>query len=330
MVIILVTGVNPIDAYAAMFGGTFGSVWGLGETLLIVTPLLLIAAGLVLPFKAKIWNLGAEGQLYAGAIIGVGLGLYAPIEPPYLMIPLVFVMAFLAGATWAMVPALMKAKMGLNEIIPSFMMNFVALYLTQYLTEGPWRNPASEIDQTFRISEAFRLPILVDGTRLHTGFLVSVLAIVVVYVIMEKTTLGYELTMIGGNPTASRMAGINVSRNIILSMAIAGGLAGVAGLIEVFGKHFTLIGAFGNLAGISPGFGYIAVVVALLGASKALGVGFSSLFIGIIFVGSGMMQRAVQVPSTFLDIMTAAVIITVIVIGRMDVSRIWRSHSPKS
>ncbi|MGC8817212.1 MAG: ABC transporter permease [Candidatus Hadarchaeum sp.] len=305
-VFISLSGHDPVAAYAALFMEAFGSVNGITDTLVKAAPLLLAGVGLVVAYKASIWTIGAEGQILIGALAAVWLGLNVKGVPGSLLIPVIMVASFLAGAGLAMIAGVLKAKIGVNEIITTLMLNNIASYFILYLVSGPMKTPEVGYNQTRIItSEAF-LPIIIQDTRLHAGVLLAICAAIFVYVLVEKTSLGYKIKAVGHSPKAAKYAGISMSRNILIVMFVSGGLAGLAGMGEVLGVHHLL------MLDISPGYGYTAILVALLARLNPIATIASAFLFAGLLNGSVAMQRGAGVPSSLVLIIQALVVIFVL------------------
>lgn len=251
-------GATPLRALAAIFDGAFGNPTAIVTTLLRASPLILTGVAVTVAFRAKIWNIGAEGQLYAGAMAGYGAYLVCSGLPVYLLLPIVMLAGFAGGACLGGLAGYLRARFTVNEVLSTVMLNYVVRFGLSYLLVNNWRDQTSFYQQSARIASAATLPLLVPGTKLHLGFLIALLAAVAVHVLLNRTALGYEIKAVGQNPVASRFKGINVGRTAVVVMLISGGLAGVAGVAEVFGTHFRL------RPDISVGFGFAGIVVAML------------------------------------------------------------------
>ncbi|MGC9021261.1 MAG: ABC transporter permease [Candidatus Methanodesulfokora sp.] len=289
-------GADPIEVYKEIFLGAFGTKIGISETIVKLIPLLLCGVGLALVFRGQIWNIGAEGQLVLGAIAATGVGLWAPI-PSYLVIPAMFLSGFLAGAAWAFIPAVLRAKMNVNEIITTLLMNYIAIRLLYYLVYGPWRAREEWGNMTWSgFAQTAILPDYatlqtIPGTRIHyTTLAIAIASLILVYLLMNRTSFGYELKVVGDNPMAARFAGINISRVILISMMISGGLAGIAGVGEIAGIQHRL------RPGFSVGYGYTAIIIAWLGGLNPIAVLISTLFFSGILVGGSYIQISFRMP----------------------------------
>lgn len=304
-ILFLMTGANPLLAYYYIFYGAFGSVDLVIETLVRATPILLVSLGLGIAFKCKVWNIGAEGQLYMGAMVGtiaaVSLG-----NTPFTLI-IAILAAIVGGVAWASVPALMKTKLGINEVITTFLMNYVAIYLVQWLLAFPFRSADSLFPESSKLPVLAQLPMLFPPTRLHLGILLALLVVLpIVYFVVAKTTFGYKLKAVGENPEAARYGGISVKKTIFLALIISGALAGIAGFFEVSGIQYRM------RSSLSPGYGYTGIVVALLGANNPLGIALSSIFIAAIYNGSTTMSRMLGQPQGIVDFVQGILVIFVL------------------
>jgi simple sugar transport system permease protein len=316
----LLLRVNPFTAYAALLDGAFGSVSSVTQSLVKATPLLLVGLGICIAFRASVINIGGEGQIILGALMATWFSLQFRSWPGWLLLPATMTMSFIAGAAWGFVPGILKARLSVNEILSTIMMNFIALQLMNLLLRGPLMDPESVSAGTFlakseRLPEQVWLVRLVPQTLLHTGTIFAVLLAVVVYIFLWRTTIGYRIRAVGLNPHASRFAGINVPFYQALSLTLAGGFAGLAGAVEVIGVHHRL------LEGITSGYGFSGIVAALFGGLHPLGTIPASYLFGSLLVGADKMQRAVQVPSALVDTIMGLVVL--FVVGSALLSRQW-------
>ena len=267
---------------------------GFGFTELIVkaTPLILIGAGLSIGFKANVWNIGAEGQFTMGAIAGGGTALFLSNQESLLVLPAVLVMGIIGGAAWGMIPAFLKTKYNANEILTSLMLSYVALLMLSYLVHGPWRDPGGyNFPESEIFSDSAMLPVLLQGTRLNLGTIFALLSVLITYLLLSRTVLGYQFKVAGLAPLAARYAGFNRSKLIWLSMIISGGLAGLAGIAEVSGTIGQL------LPSVSPGYGFTAIIVAFLGRLNPIGVLFAGLILALTYIGGENAQIEIGLPA---------------------------------
>jgi ABC-type uncharacterized transport system permease subunit len=316
-IILGATGVDVGKAYSIMFQGAFGSAFGFGDVLLKMTSLLLTGLAVSVAFRCRQWNIGAEGQLYMGALGGTLVGISVVGMIPGIAIFLGIILSFIFGALFALVPAVLKVKFGVNEVISTVLLNFVAFLFISFLLHGPIKAPGFN-PYSPEIDDASQMPIIFPGTRLHAGIIVAVLATVGVYYLW-KTKIGFEIRSVGANIKAARYAGMNITKSVLVTMAISGGLAGIAGGMLVSGVQHVLI------EGISPGYGFIAVIIALLGRQHPIGVAIVAFFFSVLMTGSETMYRSLGVPSAFSMTLQALVLVFVLV-GQLFVIWLGKRH----
>ena len=301
-------GHDPVRGLGALVGGAFGT-WDrlLSITLVRAVPLILAGLAVALAFRASVWNIGAEGQLYAGATVVVWIGLLLPALPGVVGLPLLLILSAGAGAAWAVVPAWMKARLGTSEVISTLLMNFVAIHLAAFLVHGPLREPRGVFPQTAALPDAFRLPVLVPGSRLHLGFLLALALAGAVSWMLARTVFGFQIRAVGASETAARVGGgMDTGRIMFRTLVLSGALAGLAGGIELSGVTFALYEDF------SPGYGYTAIAVALLGGLRPGGVVLAGLFFGALEGGASAMQRQAGIPAVWVSLIEALVILCVV------------------
>ncbi|MGD0613164.1 MAG: ABC transporter permease [Anaerolineales bacterium] len=318
-VMISAAKINPLEAYLALVKGSLGSLNGISETLVRATPLIFIGLGIAIAFRGGMWNIGGDGQLYLGALGATIVGVYLPPMPPVIHITIELLSGFIFGALWAAIPAYLKMRRGTNEIVVTIMLNYIAEFLISYLVAGPMKDNTRliPVPESRQIAASAVLPIFIPHTQIHAGFLIAIAAAFVVWLIIERTVLGYEIKAGGENAEAARYGGINVLRMGFVAMVISGGLAGIAGMSEVAGVHYYL------MDGITPGYGFLAIAVALFAGLNPLGVVLSALFFGALMVGAESMQSAVGVPVATIYLLEGLVII--FVLARRVLSRHRRS-----
>lgn len=315
----MVAGGNPFRVLGLIIEGAVGSRFALLETLNRATPLIFTGLAVAVAFRAKLWNIGAEAQLYAGAVMAVVLGTGALAWPAFALLPTMAAAAMLAGAVILLVPALLKTRLGVDEVVTTLLFNFIFLLFVSYLLEGPMKDPMGMgWPKSPRLIAEARLPRIVDGLRLHWGFGLALIAAAVVWVINTRTTLGYEMRAVGQNAEAARFAGIPVGRVIVKTALLSGGLAALAGFSEVSGLKGSLT------LDLSPGFGYSGIIVAMLALLNPLGVVAAALFVAGIFVGADSMSRAVGVPTYLADIMLATALLLMVLAILLTRFRILR------
>jgi simple sugar transport system permease protein len=297
-----IAGANPFAVLGQIVTGAVGSRLALLETLNRATPLIFTGLAVAVAFRAKLWNIGAEAQLYAGAIVAVLLGTGALGTP--LVLPLSALAAMVAGGLLLLGPALLKVRLGVDEVVTTLLFNFIMLLFVSYLLEGPMKDPMGMgWPKSPALTPEARLPRIVEGLRLHWGFALALIAAVVVWVIQTRTTLGYEMRAVGQNVRAARFAGMPVNAVILKTALLSGGLAALAGWSEVAGLkgHLSL--------DLSPGFGYTGIIVAMLALLHPLAVIPAALFVAGVFVGSDAMSRQANVPTYIADMLLATALL---------------------
>jgi general nucleoside transport system permease protein len=319
--LVVLVDANPLlAAYYFLIEPLAGRVSAL-EVLVKATPLLLTGAAVSFAFAGGYWNIGAEGQLYAGATAATAIGIQMEGVSPWLALPLMIGGGFVAGMAWALLPALMKVKLAIDEVVTTLLLNSVALYLVSALLNGPWRNPVSQWPQSPEIAASAIFPRLIARSRLHLGFLLAMLIILTLWFVLTRTAFGLRMRAVGLGADAARFAGIPVERTMLTAALISGGLAGVAGVSEVAGIHYHLIDA------ISPGYGYSGILVATLGMLNAWGVALAALFVGLIDTGSQTVSRALGVPAYLGDVIQATLLlVTLALLALQQVRLRWRTR----
>ena len=311
-VIIASVGGNPFLAYIGLIQGSFGSTKALSETAVWATPFILAGLAVALAFKGGLFNIGAEGQLALGAVssalIGYALPQWLGFDLPKIIhLPLAIIFGMIMGALWAGIVGFLKAYTGGHEVINTIMMNYIALNTISFLLNGPMkdRSPTNVIARTPLIAESARIPVIFDGLRIHWGFVLALLAAVLMWWMLNKTTLGFEIRTVGANPDAAKYAGINVKRTIIITMALSGMLAGTAGALEVTGLNFR------DELGFSIGYGFDAIAIALLGKSHPLGVVLAAILFAAMRNGATRMQFLTQMPVDLISMLQALILLFV-------------------
>jgi simple sugar transport system permease protein len=310
--LVLWAGAPVAQTFGLLFQGAFGSVFGWSETLTRAIPLILTGLAATVAFKARLFNIGAEGQLYAGALAAIAVGGMhggTGIDwPAWLLFPLMMLAAALAGALLLLGPALMKAKLGVDEVVTTLLLNFIVLLGVGALLDGAMKDPtALGWPQSVALQGDLELSKLVDKTRVHTGLLWAVSLAVLLWALLKYTVLGFDIRAVGANARAAAFAGVHVTRTVVLVAMLSGALAGLAGAIEVAGRtsYVTL--------DMSPGYGYSGIVIAMLAALHPLGVVAASVFVAGVLVGADSMSRAISVPTYIADVMVATSLISVLV-----------------
>ena len=321
--LVLWAGAPVGRTYAALLQGGFGSVFAWTETLTRATPLILTGLAATVAFKARLFNIGAEGQLYAGALAAVAVGGMhggsGLAVAPWLLFPLMMAAAALAGALVLLGPALMKSRLGVDEVVTTLLLNFVVLLGVSALLDGPMKDPlAMGWPQSVALQGELELGKLIPQTRLHTGLLWAVAAAGLLAALLRYTVPGFDIRALGANPRAAGFAGVPVTRTVVLVALLSGALAGLAGAIEVAGRtsYVTL--------DMSPGYGYSGIVIAMLAGLQPLGVLVAGVFLAGILVGADSMSRAIGVPNTIADVIVATSLISVLVATLLTQYRVRR------
>ncbi len=311
-IIILSVGGNPLLAYSGMLEGSLGSKKALSETAVWASPYIFAGLAVALAFKGGLFNIGAEGQLAVGAVFSALIGYALPgwlgFEiPAFIHVTLAILIGMITGGIWAGIVGALKAYTGGHEVINTIMMNYIALNTTSFLLNGVMKDhsPTNASARTPLIAEGARLPVMFEGLRIHWGFVLALLVAFLIWWILNKTTLGFEIRTVGLNPDAAKYAGINVKRTIIITMMLSGMLAGLAGAIEVTGLNYR------HELGFSIGYGYDAIAIALLGKSHPLGIVLASLLFAIMRNGATRMQFLTQLPVDLISMLQALILLFV-------------------
>ncbi len=284
-------GTNPLLALYHFFVSPLLSLYGLSELLVKGAPLIMIGVGLAIGFRANVWNIGAEGQLTLGAIAGGGIGLAFWNETGFWILPLMCLAGIAGGMLYAAIPAFLKTRFDVNEILTSLMLTYVATLFLSTLVYGPWKDPEGfNFPQSRLFTDSALLPIVLEGTRLHLGGVIALLIAVAGWVLMTFTIVGFQVRVVGLAPAAARFAGFSRKRIIWLSLLVGGGLAGLAGTFEVAGPIGQLIPV------ITPGYGFTAIIVAFLGRLHPLGIILSGLLMALSYIGGENAQVEVGLP----------------------------------
>ncbi|MBZ0319760.1 MAG: ABC transporter permease [Anaerolineae bacterium] len=331
-VMIMLMDADPVKAYQALYEGAFGTTNSRAETLVKATPLLFVGIGICVAFRGGVINVGGEGQMIIGALAGVWIALSLDTVPRFIenvpindfpqitVVTLSLLAGFVAGALWGGIAGVLKAYFGVNEILSTIMLNQIALQLMNYLLNGVLLDPeqkdrVNRIPKTARIEEHAKLPRIDwfsdTPTRLHAGLIVGLALAVVVYILLWRTTLGYRIRAVGQSDRASRYAGINVKRQVLYSILISGGCAGLAGAVQVLGLQYRLQ-TDGSAAGFTGNAGFNGIVAALFGGLHPVGTIPASVFFGALLIGAQSIQREVQVPASLITTLNGLVVIFVV------------------
>lgn len=310
-ILFAIAGANPFRAYSVMFTQPLSGIFGITEMMVRAAPLMLVGLGIAIAFRSGILNIGGEGQIMLGVVFGTAVGLALPNVPKPLLVPIVFLSAFIGGGIWGGIAGWMRAYLNVNEILSTVMLNYIAIQVYMYLLRGPMIDPnevayGTGVPQTALLSENAWLTRYIRGFRLHSGLVIAIALAVVVFLFLWKTTVGYRMRAVGAEPKAATYSGMNVKRNLVLAMILSGGFAGMAGAVEVMGVHHRA------LESISAGYGFSGIVVALFGGLHPLGIIPASMVFGLLIVGADMMQRAVDVPASIILSIQGLIILAIV------------------
>lgn len=310
--LVLWAGAPIGKTYGLLFQGGFGSVFALSETFTRATPLILTGLAATVAFKARLFNIGAEGQLYVGALAAIAVGgLHGGTgleSSPWIVFPLMMLAAALAGALLLLGPALLKTRLGVDEVVTTLLLNFIVLLLVSAMLDGPMKDPtAMGWPQSVALNGELELSKLIEGTRVHTGLIWATTLAVMLWAVFKYTTVGFSIRAVGANARAAAFAGVPVTGTVVLVAMLSGALAGLAGAIEVAGRtsYVTL--------DMSPGYGYSGIVIAMLAGLHPIGVLAASVFVAGVLVGADSMSRAIGVPTYIADVIVATSLLSVLV-----------------
>lgn len=310
-ILLALSGFNPWNVVTIMLVGVFQDTRSVAEILLKATPLILIGVGLCVAFRCSIWNIGAEGQFYAGAVAATAVGVAFQGLPSWIYVPLVMLVGALAGGAWAALAGLLKIYFRASEIVTTIMLNYVAIIATSYLVTGPLKDTAAAYPQSARLVREAWMPLVLPPTRLHIGIVVALVLAAATYVFLFRSSRGYAVRVVGINTHAADYAGMSIARNIMLAICISGALAGLAGAFEIAGVTRRLY------QNISPGYGFEGIAVALLANNNPIGAIFSALLFAVLRSGSELMQITAQVPQVLVSVIQGIVILSVVGFGML-------------
>lgn len=309
--ILLSFGYNPVTSMEGLVSGSFGSTFLTAETIFLTAPLLLTGLAFLIPFRARFYNIGVEGQLYIGALFGYLAASELSGLPSLLAIPVMLLSAAAGGILWLALPLFMRIRLQVNEIFPTLVLNFVALDIVNWLTAGPLKDPLSGNLQTPPLPRSTWLPTLISNTELNIGVLVALAASLIVYVIMFKSVLGYEIRASGASPRAALSGGVSVKKSLLAVGIMSGALAGLAGIIVVAGIDHVLAQNF------SPGYGYQGIAVAALGSFHPLGIIVAAILYAALSVGGESLQASVAaIPIELIYALQAIIVLSVLIVQR--------------
>ncbi len=325
--IMKLTGIEPLTAYKAMLVGALGSSYSISETLVKTTPLILASLAICVAFRMRFWNIGVEGQIVVGGFFAGAVALYLPVLwesiPGPLLLFAMFIAGFLGGALWGFIPAALRAYIGVNEILTTLLMNYVAIMLVQYVYVGPWRDPHGwGFPGSPQFVEKAYLPHF-PGMRVHLGLIIGLVAAVIIWFILSRTKWGYQIRIIGENIKAAKYGGINVIGSTILVMVISGGLAGIAGMSEVSGIMHRL------MDGLSAGNGYSAIIVAYIARLNPFASILVSFLLAVLLVGGDQLQITMGLPASF-ALVLEGVILFLFLMGIIFENYSLRIERPKN
>lgn len=303
--LMLIMGFNPVEGYRYLFKGGLMNLERIGNTIATATPLMLTGLSVAFAFKTGLFNIGTPGQMLFGGFCSIAVGLTLDL-PKGLLVPVVVLAGIIGGALWATVPGFLKAKFNVHEVVSSIMMNWVAYWIVYYMVPQHFKGEFLETESRM-LSDSATLRVnwlseMFKGSYINLGIFLALIAVLIIWLLLNKTVLGYELKAGGFNRFGAEYAGMPVNRNIVISMMIAGALSGLAGVIQYTGNANIM------QIGVMPSQGFDGIAVALLGASSPIGVVFSSLFFGVLYVGKGFMNAAVKVPPELADTIMATII----------------------
>ncbi|MFN8379646.1 MAG: ABC transporter permease [Anaerolineae bacterium] len=302
-VLILSAGASPLQAFYELLIAPLTKTSARADILMLATPIILTGVAVTVAFLGGYFNIGAEGQLFAGAIAGAWVGTLVTDVPSTFAIPLMLIAGFIAGMAWALLPALLKVYLSVDEVVTTLLLNSVMLFIVSWLLNGPWRDPVTNWPQSPTIALSGQFPVLIERSRVHLGLLVALAAAGIMWWVLARTRFGLELRAIGKNKDAAQFLGIPVRRRVLMAALISGGIAGLAGVGEVGGIHYYLIGTLSN------GFGYTGIIVATLGALTMPGVVLSALFLALINRGALSASRELGVPVYLADVIQATLLL---------------------
>lgn len=290
-ILFAVLGRNPIEALYTMFVAPLATLDGLSELGLKATPLLLCAVGIAIGVRADVWNIGAEGQFTLGAIVGSGVALAYGGQGHWWLIPAMLLAGIVGGMGWAAIPALLRTRFNAHEILTTLMLSYVAIHLLGWLVHGPWKDPEGySFPQTKQFEADAMLPVLFTGMRLHIGALFALVSVPLGSILLGRTMMGFRIRTVGAAPAAARYAGFSRNATVWFCLLLSGGLAGLAGILEIAGGNGQLTPV------ISPGYGFAAIIVAFLGRLNPVGILFSSLLMALLYLGGEGLQVSMQLP----------------------------------
>ena len=303
--LIVLAGASIIESYGIMAAAAFGDLYSITETLVRAAPMIFTGLAVAVAFRAKFWNIGAEGQLLAGAVASCWIGAFE--MPGALAMLAMGIAGAIAGGLTALVPALLRVKLRVDDVVSSLLLNSVIFYALMALIEGPWKDTLSGYPISPPIQDTANFPVFIEGTRLHLGVLVAFLMAPIIWFVVSRTVLGFSIRVTGENPEAARYAGINIDRVLVSTAFLSGGLAGLAGVCQVGGVHYQV------MSEISPGYGYSGIVIAMLARLNPLGVVPAAIFLSAVMTGADAMSRATGVPAFLSNVIQGTALLSMLV-----------------
>jgi len=317
-ILVIASHADPFQAYYYFLVYPLTGRVSASEVLVSATPLLFTGAAATFAFSAGYWNIGGEGQLMAGAMAGGGMGLLLGGVSPWLAIPIMILAGFAGGMLWALIPALLKVKLAVDEIVTTLLMNTVFAFFVSYVLNGVWRSPTSGWPQSPEIAQSAHFPPLFDGYRPHLGLVLALLILVAIWVVLNRTPLGLQMRSIGLGMEAARFSGVRIERTMLIAALISGGIAGLGGLSEVAGLQFHVVET------ISNNFGYTGIIVAMLGGLNPIGTTIAALFLGLIGIGAQSVSQSLGVPVYLGDVVEATMLLVTLAMLVLQNYRIRR------
>ncbi len=302
-IFILLAGANPFEAYYNFIIVPLSSKFSALEVLVKATPLIFTGIAVTFAFAAGYYNIGAEGQLYAGAVAAAWVGATFTNLPAIIVVPLMLILGFAGGMLWALLPAFLKVKLKVDEVVTTLLMNSIIMYIISALLNGPWRDPETGWPKSPEFFEAARFVQLIPKSRLHLGFVIALIVVVIVFIIIKRTSFGLQMRAAGASKAGALFAGINVNRTMLIAALVSGGIAGLAGVSEIAGIHYHLISE------LSGGYGYTGIIVATLGGLNPIGATVAAMFIGLIDTGAQTVSRVLGVPVYLGDVVQSTLLL---------------------
>mgnify|MGYP001102394008 FL=1 len=302
-VFVILAGAKPLEAYYNFIIVPLSTKFSALEVLVKATPLIFTGIAVTFAFASGYYNIGAEGQLYAGAVAAAWVGATFVGLPAIIVVPLMLILGFLGGMLWALIPALLKVKLKVDEVVTTLLMNSIIMYFISALLNGPWRDPETGWPKSPEFFEAARFVQLIPRSRLHLGFVIALIVVIIVFIIIKRTPFGLQMRAVGASKAGAQFAGINVNRTMLISALVSGGIAGLAGVSEIAGIHYHLISE------LSGGYGYTGIIVATLGGLNPFGATIAAMFIGLIDTGAQTVSRVLGVPVYLGDVVQSTLLL---------------------